>query len=61
MDKKIIAFDDTEISTYFHDDRIPKESSHWICLSVVLTFGTARFFIDKCKKVVFRDFYFWYI
>ena len=36
MDKKIIAFGDTEIRANFHDDKIPKEGSHCICLSVIL-------------------------
>ena len=40
MDKKIIAFGNSELRTNFHDHRIPKEGSHCVCLSVILRFSS---------------------
>ena len=49
-----------KISTKFHDDGIPKESSHCICLSVIMIDSVfkigknyyAQLFLEKCKYIV---------
>ena len=51
-----------KISTSFHDDGIPKESSHCICLSVIMIDSVfkivknyyAQFFLEDCKYIVKR-------
>ena len=47
---KIKSYED-EINTIFHNDRMPKEGSHCICVSVTLfdsVFNNGKFFICKC-------------
>ena len=49
-----------KISTKFHDDGILKESSHCICLSVIMIDSVfkigknyyAQLFLEKCKYIV---------
>ena len=49
-----------KINTNFHDNKIPKEGSQFICLSVILidsVFGTGKnyypqVFLEECKYIV---------
>ena len=49
-----------KISTSFHDDRIPKKSFYWICLSVILINFVFKIgknyyllvFLEECKYIV---------
>ena len=48
-----------KINTYFYDNKIPKEGSHFICLSVILIYSLFRtgknyypkVFLEECKYV----------
>ena len=45
LETKIKSYGD-KINTNFHENRIPKESSHCVCLSVILT--DSVFKMGKC-------------
>ena len=46
--KTKIKFYEGKINTNFHEDKVPKEGSRYICLSVILIDSVFRTIIFKC-------------
>ena len=54
LETKIKSYGD-KINTNFHENRIPKESSHCVCLSVILTDSVFKMGKSHQSQVFFKE------